>query len=759
MAVRRCYLEWSARLTCSIATGWIQRVNRGLLTLGVSVVLATLLLVACGDPSPTATESIAQSPTAEGRSLRPREAAPVAVPASTATSAAAEETVVASGAAGFVQVATGENHTCALRGNGQVVCWGANDQGQLDAPADLRFRQIASGWRFSCGILTDSTLACWGRDSHKQADPPVGQLEAVDAGWDHACALSGTSAICWGRNANERATPPAGVEFTAIGAGAEHSCGLSTSGELVCWGKNENGQARSRQGPFRALAVGIAHTCVLRNDGKALCQGENAAGQSEPPETSFVELSAGSNHTCGTLASGHVECWGGARDESGNRPYGPRGQLSSVSAGWLTACATTRHGHVACWSTATRHPTPEPYSALTLADVSLGQMFSQPTEVFPWPDGGFAVAGQAGSLLLLTPEMSIQPLLDLTDIVSTSGEERGFLSAAIDPHFAEYKFLYLYYTIDDPKNQEQALARLTRMPVVDGRPVRDEELVILELPRGEDASGHYGAAIRFGNDGMLYLGIGDASCFDCAQRLDTLFGKVIRIDVREASINEPYRIPDDNPFVETDNARPEIWSYGVRNPWRMSFDPDDGSLWVGDVGQANFEEVSVIEAGTNHGWPIVEGLACFVVDSSTKKRYGIESGLPCADTESFTKPLITYEHTGQCAIVGGMVYRGNAMPWLRGTYFFGDFCSGQIWALEGNDTSGWRMIEIADLDKPLSSFGIDEDGEILVLTFGGPLLRLSEAESAHAQSVTHIPSATIVTVPPPADFPFSNPDS
>jgi glucose/arabinose dehydrogenase len=191
----------------------------------------------------------------------------------------------------------------------------------------------------------------------------------------------------------------------------------------------------------------------------------------------------------------------------------------------------------------------------------------------------------------------------------------------------------------------------------------------------------------------------------------------------------------------------------------MSFDPEDGRLWIGDVGQANFEEVSIIEAGTNHGWPIVEGFDCLVLDNGLRDQYDVVSGLPCTDTESFDEPLIAYEHTGKCAVVGGMVYRGSAMPWLRGTYFFGDYCSGQIWALEGDYTSGWRMIEIADLDKPLSSFGVDEDGEILVLTFGGPILRLMESESDHAPSVTHIPAATIVTLPSPADFALNNPDS
>ncbi|MCY3894931.1 MAG: hypothetical protein OXG17_00505, partial [Chloroflexi bacterium] len=150
---------------------------------------------------------------------------------------------------------------------------------------------------------------------------------------------------------------------------------------------------------------------------------------------------------------------------------------------------------------------------------------------------------------------------------------------------------------------------------------------------------------------------------------------------------------------------------------------------------------------------------CLDLTNSSSEQYGVESGLPCTGTESFEEPLITYDHTGKCAIVGGLVYRGRAMPWLRGTYVFGDFCSGQIWALEGDDASGWRMIEIADLEKPLSSFGTDRNGEILVLSFGGPILRLIEGDADRAPSATHIPSATVVTLPPPANPSLTGPGS
>ena len=713
------------------------------------LILGTLLIGACADPEAPA-PSPRQETVVRQPALRPRVLESATADATTATAATAPRVAAESDSPGFIQVATGENHTCALRGDGLVECWGANDQGQLNVPEGQRFKQITSGWRFSCGIQPGGQIQCWGRNSYQQAEPPSGEFTLIDAGWDHACALSGTTAMCWGRNANERATPPAGVEFATIGAGAEHSCGLSTGGDLVCWGKNDDGRADSRDGPFRALAVGIAHTCVLDRDQTVLCQGDNTAGQSEPPDTSFVQISAGSNHTCGLLASGHVECWGAMEGEARNAPFGPPGRLKSLSAGWHNSCATNQHGHAACWSTLVRPRGSESHDGLLMADYFPGITFEQATEVNPWPSGELAIADRSGTIVLLTSEASVSLLLDLTDIVASGVsevDERGLLSVALDPRFEEFPFMYLYYTVQDPRNEDITFARLSRFPIVDGKPVRGQELILLDIPRDPEAARHYGGAIRFGPDGMLYLGIGDAECFECPQRLDSLHGKIIRVDVRGASVDAPYKIPDDNPFREEPETLPEIWAYGLRNPWRMAFDFQNGKLWVGDVGEANYEEVNIATAGSNLGWPITEGFDCFEVSESTAGYYNVSMGFPCRDTGHFVEPIVAYEHVGKCAIVGGLVYRGTAIPWLNGTYLFGDYCSGQVWALDGDAESGWRMIEIVDLDKPLSSFGLDADGEVLVLTFGGPVLRLVEAESRFAPSVTHVPLVTTVITP------------
>lgn len=721
----------------------------------ILLVLGAPLLVACENP-PAPRQLPDQTPKAEQPALRPRAttSAPTTTPEAAQTTTSGSPPA-AEGSA-FVQVATGENHWCALRQDGKAVCWGPNDQGQRDVPTDARFQQITSGWGFSCGLQTDGRINCWGRNNHKQTDPPAGHFTAIDAGWDHACALSGANVTCWGRSADERATPPSGVEFTAIGAGAEHSCGLTASGDLVCWGKNDNGRATSRPGPFRALAVGITHTCVLREDGTALCQGESSDGQSSPPIAPFTDISAGADHTCGSLETGHLECWGGKADGAAHASYAPPGRFTSVSLGWESGCGVISANQVACWRSAHAPRPPEPYGRLLLDIVAPGVSISAPTEALPWPSGGLLIAERSGAIMVLTPEFNVEPLLDLSTIADSNGGEKGFLSVAIDPQFEDYEFIYVYYTLNVGDDPTTAFARLSRFSVINGSAARDSELVILDILRHTQSEIHWGGAIRFGPDGTLYLGIGDSSCLDCPQDLSSLHGKIIRIDVREASADQPYRIPEDNPFADVPDARPEVWALGMRNPWRMAFDSQDGSLWVADVGERFEEEVTVVTPGANLGWPVLEGQLCSNLgdvadlDKFAVEKHTIYHDNACSKVEQFTSPIITYTNrrSETCAVIGGSVYRGAAIPWLSGTYFFGDFCSGLVWALDEDADAGRHMIQIADLDHLITSFGVDENGELLILTFAGPVFRLAEAAAGLAPSVTRVPLATVVTAPP-----------
>ncbi len=740
------------------AAGLLRRGCRDLLAIGGSVVLGTLLLVACGDPPPPKQTSPDQTPKVEQRGLRPRTMEKSAKIGSTAATAATQDSTDTSSAPSFIRIAAGEDHACALQTSGRIQCWGANDEGQLDAPEGVAFQEVTAGYRFTCGIRTDGGISCWGRNNHAQLNAPDGQFTAVDAGWDHVCALSGTTATCWGWNANERATPPPSAAYSVIGAGAEHSCGLTSTSDLVCWGRNDDGRAQSRQGPFRALAVGIAHTCVLRNDGSALCQGESAGSDTVAPNSAFSQISAGMDQICGLDFNGVVECWGITQDEStsGSLPT-PTGPFTAINLGWTNACAVTQDGLAQCWQYPAPTPPPPPYDRLNLLNVTPGHLFSQPTDVVAWPAGGLAVADRTGFISNFVSGSDPRIVLDLRDIVVATGSLNGLLSILVDPEFEDSPFIYVYYTVKENTEVGKETALLSRFRISDNRAVREDQLTILEIPilprpnYGYERSSHYGGAIRFGADGMLYMGIGDSYCFKCPQTLDTLHGKIIRIDVRGASAEQPYRVPDDNPFVSSSGARPEIWAFGLRNPWRMAFDPQDGRLWVSDLGHDGEDEVSIAVAGANLGWPIFEGSRCLKIDQSTIENYGADIvSHGCDDTSDAIFPTITHSLIGdRCALIGGFVYRGSSIAWLGGAYLFGDFCSGQIWAhVSDKNTASWQLIEIANLPQPISSFGVDAAGEVYVVTFGGPILQLVEFESGFIPTTTIVPSETFE---PPED--------
>jgi glucose/arabinose dehydrogenase len=242
---------------------------------------------------------------------------------------------------------------------------------------------------------------------------------------------------------------------------------------------------------------------------------------------------------------------------------------------------------------------------------------------------------------------------------------------------------------------------------------RGSQLVALEV--GQPFANHNGGAIRFGPDGMLYLGLGDGgSSGDPSgngQDLNTLLGKVIRIDVRNASADRPYVVPADNPFVGRSGARGEVWAYGLRNPWRMSFDAATGALWVGDVGQGAVEEISVVTRGGNFGWNVVEGDRCYKPSSG-------------CDRTGFIPPVVVYgQDNGRCSVVGGSVYRGTRVPQITGSYVYGDTCSGEMWAV--NAAAPGTPVRIASGVRNMTSFGLDAAGEIVVLSFGQPVRRLA----------------------------------
>ncbi len=367
-------------------------------------------------------------------------------------------------------------------------------------------------------------------------------------------------------------------------------------------------------------------------------------------------------------------------------------------------------------STRIPHPSVESI-AVELSEAFSGRRFEQPVEIGAYPVGpgdglspGLFVAELDGRILLLYPDSDeAVELLNIGDRVSRERSHDGLLSVALDPLFDQNGHLWVFYSTTSALHRTQ-LSRFTADPNDPRLVDHNSELVILEIDQPDRH--HNGGAIRFGPDGMLYLGLGDGSPGRDPQRhgqnLGSLLGSIIRIDIREASAGSPYVVPPDNPFVDTSGARPEIWAYGFRNPWRMAFDPMGGALWAGDVGEHDVEEVNLIEAGGNYGWNRLEGTLCFVP-------------LIGCDPEDTVPPVAQYNHNLGCAVTGGVVYRGEAVPALAGHYLFSDICGGQLWALP---PGGGDVVELAVSPRQISSFGIDAHGEMYVLTTRGAVLHI-----------------------------------
>lgn len=290
-------------------------------------------------------------------------------------------------------------------------------------------------------------------------------------------------------------------------------------------------------------------------------------------------------------------------------------------------------------------------------------------------------------------------MLHLDDLVA--GGEMGLLGIAFHPDFATNGEVFLSYTRG---SSVTPTSRVSRFVVADGTIDPDTEQVLLEL--AQPYANHNGGHLAFGPDGYLYVGFGDGGAggdpLEAGQRLDTWFGKILRIDVDGASL-----APADNPFVDVAGAKPEIWAYGLRNPWRYAFDRETGDLWVGDVGQNKWEEVDRVVRGGNYGWDDKEGTHCY------------EAAEPCEG--AWIDPVAEYDHTVGKSITGGFVYRGAAIPRLRGAYVYGDFQSGVLFAVAPDAVSGaWTAEElIAATGVNISSFAEDDDGELYLLHYYG----------------------------------------
>ncbi|HEX4942154.1 MAG TPA: PQQ-dependent sugar dehydrogenase, partial [Actinomycetota bacterium] len=322
-------------------------------------------------------------------------------------------------------------------------------------------------------------------------------------------------------------------------------------------------------------------------------------------------------------------------------------------------------------------------------------------------DSALYVAQKTGKVVAIRAARTVDkvPVLDLSDEVSLGGEQ-GLLGLAFAPGGRE---LYVNYT--DTNGDTHVTGFAMRGDRAD--PATRRDILVVEQPY----SNHNGGNLVFGPDGFLYIGLGDGGSggdpLGNGQSLSTLLGKMLRIDP-QLSGESPFRIPTDNPFVGRGDARPAIWAYGLRNPWRYSFDRLTGDLWIGDVGQTEWEEVDVQPAGSsggeNYGWNILEG---------SHPSFGDE--LPDG-----VAPTYEYSHAeGGCTVIGGYVYRGEAIPALFGAYLFGDLCIGEIEALrvENGRVTGHSIL--GPVVENLSSFGEDADGELYAMSLSGGVYRIA----------------------------------
>ncbi|MCO6452097.1 MAG: PQQ-dependent sugar dehydrogenase [Caldilineales bacterium] len=326
--------------------------------------------------------------------------------------------------------------------------------------------------------------------------------------------------------------------------------------------------------------------------------------------------------------------------------------------------------------------------AITFADDDSGRLFI----VERW--GRIRVV-KDGNLLT-------EPFLDIKDRVTTEDLEQGLLGLAFPPGYAEKQYFYVDY-ID--KNGDTIIARYHADGSDPNRALHDSEEVILKIE--QPGPNHNGGTLAFGpNDGYLYISSSEGELsiapLGNAQDPNSLLGKILRIDVEGSEA--PYGIPANNPFLNTPDARGEVWSLGFRNPWRFSFDALTGDLFIGDVGQFKWEELDFQPAasagGENYGWPVLEGNHCYI-------------GSTCS-ANGMTPPIFEYPHTEkQCAIIGGEVYRGEKLAALTGLYIFGDTCTGRIWASR-REAEDWSTDLLLDSDALITTFGRNAAGDIFV---------------------------------------------
>jgi len=325
--------------------------------------------------------------------------------------------------------------------------------------------------------------------------------------------------------------------------------------------------------------------------------------------------------------------------------------------------------------------------------------FNQPlwlTDV-PGDSMRLIVVEQGGRVYVINPDGSWTVFLDISSKISTSGSEQGLLGLAFHPDYEGNNWFFVNYT---DQIGDTVIARFTTGEGL------DSERILLKIQ--QPFSNHNGGQLTFGPDGYLYIGMGDGGSADDplrhGQNTATLHGALLRIKVEP---DGTYSIPEGNPFDGT-NGMSEIWAFGLRNPWRFSFDQLTGDLYIGDVGQRAREEINFVPAGSgagaNFGWSLYEGSQPYIQQQ--------------AGSEAFVMPVVEYGHDAGCSVTGGYVYRGE-MPEWQGIYLYGDFCSGTVWGMLRDKNGAWQSSQLFQTQTRISSFGIDSEGEVYLIDYQG----------------------------------------
>ncbi len=384
-----------------------------------------------------------------------------------------------------------------------------------------------------------------------------------------------------------------------------------------------------------------------------------------------------------------------------------------LAAGWTVVLAAPAAGRTQDDQT----PPFDPGAfGVTLEQVAGG--FEQPLQVADSRDGSgrLFVVEQPGRIRIVRDgEVAPEPFLDLTNVVEAGGSEQGLLSVAFHPDYATNGRFFVGYTAREDASDTIASYTVSADDPDRADPASGEVLLSIEDPYPN----HNGGLVMFGPDGYLYAGFGDGGSGGDpegnGQNRGTLLGSILRLDIDRVGTDTPYAIPEDNPFVDDPAARPEIWAYGLRNPWRFSFDRVTDDLWIGDVGQISTEEIDRQPAGSpgglNFGWNTMEGSLCYA-----------DAG---CDQHGLILPVAEYSHDSGCSVTGGFVARGEGAAALDGVYLYADYCSGLLWGLGQNSDGDWVSSAPVETGLNISSFGEDAGGVLYLTDLNGAFYRIS----------------------------------